>query len=552
MAEDLARRWGNLSLNEDEVLDVHIQPRAVEGLVSRGKFCLVGKLLAERFVGKDTIKRQMMKGWRPTGHLTFKVLGENLFLLEFGNEWDKNRVLKGRPWLFERDLFSVEDFDGLSSISEIVFDRAEFWVRMLNLPLACMGKEVGYQIGSTVGVVQEVDTDEEGVGWGKYLRVKIQIDLTKPLARGRTINLFGKKVGVIFQYEKLPRYCFDCGKIIHGREGCKYKGEDRKLESEKQYGTWLRVPSPRRRGEHNRMQWQGTKKEWDDSANKEGGEPNNKSMGSRNDSESDGGDPSLSEESPVQTEPVNGESSTAAGKLPVTEDGSSNGRGAVNGGNRGEFIAQAPVFNQKISQDVNGNNISAIKEKKRSGVHEELAEHVTIFSQGKSHDDNGTNLSAFNENRRLGENLVQAVNGLNLKGGGGEESNKDDPNGTAGDYIPKKREHSVKKSMPFFGAQNRGNFDEVTSEEKNKQVHVVQTWKRRARAGQQWPNASTIPISTGKRKTGGVHGAMDARQNGARRPKYNAKNGMALRDEAEDTINGSGMAGSVSQPRRPV
>jgi hypothetical protein len=80
----------------------------------------------------------------------------------------------------------------------------------------------------------------------------------------------------------------------------------------------------------------------------------------------------------------------------------------------------------------------------------------------------------------------------------------------------------------------------------------VQTWKRRARAGQQWPNASTIPISTGKRKTGGVHGAMDARQNGARRPKYNAKNGMALRDEAEDTINGSGMAGSVSQPRRPV
>jgi hypothetical protein len=46
-----------------------------------------------------------------------------------------------------------------------------FWVRMFNFPLACMGKEVGFQIGATMGQVEEVDTDE-GVGWGKYLRVR--------------------------------------------------------------------------------------------------------------------------------------------------------------------------------------------------------------------------------------------------------------------------------------------------------------------------------------------------------------------------------------------
>ena len=58
--------------------------------------------------------------------------------MEFKNEWDKSRVLEGRPWKFVGSLFLVENFDGLSTLSEIVFKRVEFWVRMLNLPLACM------------------------------------------------------------------------------------------------------------------------------------------------------------------------------------------------------------------------------------------------------------------------------------------------------------------------------------------------------------------------------------------------------------------------------
>jgi hypothetical protein len=102
-----------------------------------------------------------------------------------------------------------------------------------------MSKEVGFQIGTTMGVAEEVDTDVDGVEWGKYLRVRIKLDLTKPLARGRLINLLGKKVMIAFQYEKLTRYCLDCGKIWHGVEECTFKKEGRKLEFRKQYGTWL-------------------------------------------------------------------------------------------------------------------------------------------------------------------------------------------------------------------------------------------------------------------------------------------------------------------------
>jgi hypothetical protein len=55
-----------------------------------------------------------------------------------------------------------------------------------------MNREAGCNIGSTVGTVEQVDVNSKGVGWGKYLRVKVMLDITKPLARGRLLKIKGK------------------------------------------------------------------------------------------------------------------------------------------------------------------------------------------------------------------------------------------------------------------------------------------------------------------------------------------------------------------------
>jgi hypothetical protein len=213
---------------------------------------MVGKLLTERFVDKDVLKTPMIRAWKPTGSVSFKQLGPNLFLIDFQNWWDKDRILEGRPWTFDRDLFSLVDFNGLTPIEDLDFGNAAFWVRMYRLPLACMGREVGMQVGSTVGEVEDVDVLDDGVAWGEFLRVKIRIDLSKPLARGRIIKLQGKEIWVAFQYEKLPRFCFKCGVVIHSNQKCgEYGGRktQRTVETE-EFGTWLRVASPKRRFGH--------------------------------------------------------------------------------------------------------------------------------------------------------------------------------------------------------------------------------------------------------------------------------------------------------------
>lgn len=51
----------------------------------------------------------------------------------------------------------------------------------------------GHLIGSTIGEVLEVDVSEIGVQWGKCLRVRVQMDVTKKLVRGKRVTIEGGK-----------------------------------------------------------------------------------------------------------------------------------------------------------------------------------------------------------------------------------------------------------------------------------------------------------------------------------------------------------------------
>jgi len=121
---------------------------------------------------------------------------------------------------------------------------------MYNLPLACMGKVTGEKIGSYVGLVEELDVYDGDTGWGEYLRAKIVIDMTKPLVRGRMLHIQGQSTWVAFRYEKLSKFCFDCGIIKHDHQGCHKSGNKLKARADEaqQYGPWLRFQYPTTRG----------------------------------------------------------------------------------------------------------------------------------------------------------------------------------------------------------------------------------------------------------------------------------------------------------------
>lgn len=67
---------------------------------------------------------------------------------------------------------------------------------MHNFPLCCMNRHTSEQIGNTIGKILEVDVQEDDMAWGRCLRVKIECDLRNTIARGRTVNLQGRRIWV--------------------------------------------------------------------------------------------------------------------------------------------------------------------------------------------------------------------------------------------------------------------------------------------------------------------------------------------------------------------
>ena len=106
----------------------------------------------------------------------------------------------------------------------------------------CRTKEIGWAIGSTLGKVLEVEVFDSGVQWARCLRVRVRIDVTKRLVRGKKINIEGGEGRwVQFKYERLPNFCYRCGLLSHAlkdcpeAEVCNMLGEKEEL----QYGVWL-------------------------------------------------------------------------------------------------------------------------------------------------------------------------------------------------------------------------------------------------------------------------------------------------------------------------
>lgn len=76
------------------------------------------------------------------------------------------------------------------------------------------------------------------------MQVKVRIDITKPLCRGRKIGLSdGKEGWVNFKYKCLPNLCYWCGRLTHHDKECSvWLARKGTLHcSGQQFGSWLQV-----------------------------------------------------------------------------------------------------------------------------------------------------------------------------------------------------------------------------------------------------------------------------------------------------------------------
>ena len=84
-----------------------------------------------------------------------------------------------------------------------------------------MNKAIGTCISNEMGEFIMVDAPKSGLAWGPFLRIKVNIDITKPLMRGKMIQIDDLEASwVAFKYERLLIFCYIYGILGHQDREC--------------------------------------------------------------------------------------------------------------------------------------------------------------------------------------------------------------------------------------------------------------------------------------------------------------------------------------------
>ena len=114
------------------------------------------------------------------------------------------------------------------------------WVQVWGLPFDLISEEASRDIGSGLGRVIEIDNKAFSSEQARFVRVRVEIPLDKPLRRsGVVANPEGDTVRIGFKYERLVGLCYQCGILGHEAKECSHPRD--KTQREIPYGEWLKA-----------------------------------------------------------------------------------------------------------------------------------------------------------------------------------------------------------------------------------------------------------------------------------------------------------------------
>ena len=148
---------------------------------------MAAKFLTRRNINIEVVARTFRPIWRTRGNFEINDAGGNVILFYFELEVDAVKVLMGEPWAFDRHLVVMERYDSSVPIQDLKFSSTSFWVQIHELPFSFMSTKVAISIGESLGDVIPTKESVELKG-SNYMRIRVAIDITKPLCRGRRVT----------------------------------------------------------------------------------------------------------------------------------------------------------------------------------------------------------------------------------------------------------------------------------------------------------------------------------------------------------------------------
>ncbi|KAL0431153.1 UNVERIFIED_CONTAM: hypothetical protein Sradi_0741300 [Sesamum radiatum] len=184
----------------------------------------------------------------PVKGMEIKHLPEGRFLLRFNHIIDRNRAMAGCPWSFEKNILILNSIGVDENPMQVDLDWCDFFVHIHDLPLSKMNLGVATSIGNRIGKFRDMEMDDRGCAWGASLRIRVGVNVNDPLKRALKITTpLGGEHLISFTYERLPNFCYVCGRLGHIGKYYKVAFAEGFVDPKEDtpYRPWLRAPLSR-------------------------------------------------------------------------------------------------------------------------------------------------------------------------------------------------------------------------------------------------------------------------------------------------------------------
>ncbi|KAL4320210.1 hypothetical protein GQ457_18G012880 [Hibiscus cannabinus] len=243
--DELLHQFDDLGFTVEEQDIIYASPVVSDIAANDPSFSMVGRVFTTADVDGAALIRVFRVVWKHEKVLSITKLRYIFFLIRLASKTVRAEIFKRGPWVSNDDWFSLLPLNPMLSIDEYHFNRMVIWVRILRVPIGLMNEALARSLGACIGLVVGTDTRVIDGNMGEFLRVRLSLDVTKPLRRCVALGGCGNKPKLCpLQYEKLPNFCHGCGFVGHLIQACSTHVYS--PTSKYQYADWLRAPVKKR------------------------------------------------------------------------------------------------------------------------------------------------------------------------------------------------------------------------------------------------------------------------------------------------------------------
>lgn len=173
--------------------------------------------------------------WNPSDAITGIDLGEHFILIKFKSDLDLNNVLNKGPWFLGPHFISTRRWEPGFQPSLAKVLTSAVWVRFPELPVELYDKILLQKMGAKIGTLLKIDVQTENNVKGRFARLCVQVDLSKPLTAWVKVGKHRQQVA----YEGVSSICFHCGVVGHKLQDCPQTSPQPVQTDEGQFGKWM-------------------------------------------------------------------------------------------------------------------------------------------------------------------------------------------------------------------------------------------------------------------------------------------------------------------------